>query len=285
MKNNNTNRGQGPYLFAMLAFALLLLAACGDDPVIDAGDDTGLSLAGSWQLASLEVDGASVALLDRLLTMTIEAGMVSGDAGCNSFSGSIDRGDDGSLTLGPLAQTEMACEDLDFEVTYMAALSGATGWEGSPDGITFVGDNTRIVYRPHNVEPTDSAPLTGTVWVLDSIYGPGEGPERAVSSIDMSAPSVQMVIDAAGTATLLSDTCTDTVYEVDFTEGAGGGPFEAQGGGAVECTGSEGDNVNHDAASGALTSATGYMINGDRLTLIGDEGELVDFVAGDDAGN
>ncbi len=275
-------------ILAVSLFALLVLAAAcgsGDDDQIAAGDDTGegssdtsLSIAGSWELVALEVDGEPIAVPDPGLVMDIEAGNISGDAGCNSFSGQIDRSDDGSLTLGPLAQTEMACDILDFETQYMRALSGATRWEGTPAGIAFVSDTARMEYSQRLVAEPAVVPLAGTQWELNSIYGPGDGPARSVSSIDMSSPGVTMVIEG-GTVTLSSENCTDTMFEVEYSEEKGGGSFAVNGGGGTECTGSEGENVNLDTAVSAVTSASGYMLDGERLTLLGEEGELVDFVA------
>ena len=251
-------------------------AAPSDDPAAS-GNATSLSLAGTWVLAALTIDDQTVPLPDRELQVTIAEGVIDGDGGCNRFSGAIDRGDNGSLTLGPLAQTERACDLLDFEVTYMAALTNTTRWEGTPEGIAFSSDTTRAVYRPVEAAPTATAPLTGTRWELTSVFGPGDGPARAVSSIDTAAPGVALYIEG-NTVTLQSVPCTDAVFEIEYTEENGGGRLAVNGGGSFQCEGSEGQNPNHDIASTALVSATGYMLNADRLILLGDEGELVEFV-------
>ncbi len=261
---------------------LVVLAACGDEPSVVAGDDgdaaTGLSLAGTWELTELVVDDGIVELPDPPPTITIETGMIDGNGGCNRFSGPINRGDDGSLTVGPLSQTEMACEVLDFEAVYVGALASATAWEGSPDGITFVSGNATIAYRPHTEAPVVEASLFETRWLLDTVYGPGTGPERAISTVDMSAADVELTLTAT-TATLVSDPCSDAVYDISLEEGGGGGSLEVLGGGSFLCEGSEGANANHDTASSGLVGATGYLLDGNRLILIGEEGELVGFAA------
>ncbi|MDH3296220.1 MAG: META domain-containing protein [Acidimicrobiia bacterium] len=279
-------------LIAVVA-GLVSLTACGDDTTVagdddsepsngsgsaTAGSETGVSLAGTWELTELVVAGTPVTLPPAPLRITIADGEIGGDAGCNSFSGTIDRVDDGSLAIGPLTQTEMACEHLDFEVAYTSALLEATTWEATPDNIAFVADRARITYRPVAVGPSEAAPLAGTVWVLDTVYGPGEGPQRAVSTIDMSAPGVELVF-GADTATVVSEPCTDAVYQVTYVEDEGGGSLQVEGGGAVQCEGMESENPNHDVATGALSAATGYLLDGDRLILIGEEGELIGFIA------
>lgn len=136
----------------LLTIAALTVASCGSDPTAAGGADSDVdapvSLDGSYELTDLTVDDEPVLLPPTPLTMSISDGAIQGDAGCNTFSGSIDRSDDGSLTLGQLVQTEMACEHLDFEITYTAALLSADRWEASDGGIAFVADNARITYTP-----------------------------------------------------------------------------------------------------------------------------------------
>ena len=57
-------------------------------------------------------------------------GTVSGNAGCNTFSGTYTA-DGSTLTLGPLATTRMACEGAKgtLETAYVAALQATTAYE------------------------------------------------------------------------------------------------------------------------------------------------------------
>ena len=141
-------------LVAHLVAAALLASACGDDTdtvTADEPDDPGTrpSIAGEWVLQSLAVDGVAVTLPDGELEITIELGEIRGNLGCNSFFGAIDVADDGTLTVGGLGQTEMACEDqsrMEFEFTYGQALSSATEWAVSPTALTLRGPTVDIVY-------------------------------------------------------------------------------------------------------------------------------------------
>ena len=132
-------------------------------------------------------------------------------------------------------------------------------------------------------EPVETSPLVGTVWLLDTVYGPGEGSERSESVVDPAAAAVELVFGAS-TATVRSAPCTDAVYEVRFTGAESGGSLEVVGGGGVECRGSEGDNANHDVATGGLVGASSYLIGEGRLVLAGEEGELIGFTAQPSAG-
>lgn len=273
-------------LIALPLIALLFLVACGDQATVAGNDDaadnesqTSVSLAGTWELVEVIVDDQSLALPPTSLTITIADGTIQGDAGCNSFSGTIDRGDDGSLAFRDLAQTEMACDQLAFEIEYTRALVSADRWEASPDGIAFVADNARLTYQAVSDEPAIAAPLFETVWVLGSIFGPGEGPARAVSSVNADSARIEALIDSE-TITIQSARCTDVVFNLAVTEGNGGGSFEVTGqDDGYECEGSETANANLDTAIAGLNDATGYLLDGSRLILLGNEGELLGFVA------
>ena len=74
------------------------------------------------------------------------AGVVSGNGGCNSYSGPMNTAD-GAFALGPFASTMMACEQsiMDQEAAYLAALAGATGFQWSVAPGTFI-TNGQITY-------------------------------------------------------------------------------------------------------------------------------------------
>jgi heat shock protein HslJ len=58
------------------------------------------------------------------ITLEFTDGQVSGTAGCNSYSGSYEADDQGALSFGPLATTQMACGDVEMvlEANYLQTL-------------------------------------------------------------------------------------------------------------------------------------------------------------------
>jgi len=70
--------------------------------------------------------------------VAFDAGTISGNGGCNSFTGSYEAGEDGALTVGPLASTKMACESeiMTAETVFLAALGSASAY--SVDGDTMI---------------------------------------------------------------------------------------------------------------------------------------------------
>ena len=113
---------------ALLAAAVAVvpvLAAC-SSPSTGGGGTTTLP-GTSWTL--VEIAGSEPAG-DATPTLAFGTdGTVSGNAGCNTFNGTVTIEGD-SIEFGPLATTRMAFPDpaMSVEAAYLAALDGATTW-------------------------------------------------------------------------------------------------------------------------------------------------------------
>jgi heat shock protein HslJ len=284
-------------LIAPLLFALLTIA-CGDDQTVDAGDTVdpsdsadgddsasgGImpSLAGTWVLERLEVDGQAVSLpLNEngesiAPTMTIELGEIQGDSGCNSFGGRIDVTEDGSAVITDLFNTEMACMGeglMDFEQVYLSTLRSVTGWDADPNGIALVTENGRIDYGPGPA--AEPAALFGTAWVLDSLYA-GEGVERAVTSTDQSAPEAVLILSNAE-AEISSPDCDPFTVAVTIEPGQQGTfsvDVEELATASTDCT-----NPNVASLVEGLGVSSSYLIDDQRLVFVGFEGETIGLKA------
>lgn len=93
-------------LFAGLLACALAATACGDDETSDPGA-SGAALAGTQWL--LDVDAIGVSDAGSVSSwVSFERARVSGNDGCNGFSGSYEA-DGAALTFGALASTQMAC--------------------------------------------------------------------------------------------------------------------------------------------------------------------------------
>jgi len=111
------------------AGVVALTAGCASGPPPAPSDKTVPGpqfLAGSaWELTDL---GGAPVIEDHRPTLTfVEPGHVSGTGSCNRFNGVADVGD-GTIKVGPLAVTKMACtSEIDSqERAYLAALQNAT---------------------------------------------------------------------------------------------------------------------------------------------------------------
>jgi heat shock protein HslJ len=264
----------------LLALFSLLLAACGDDvdTVADegSGDSGGSrpSVAGDWILHGLTVDGAPIAIPDGDIEMTIEAGEIRGNLGCNSFFGEIDAVDDGTLTVGGLGQTEMACEEqsrMAFESMYGQALGAATAWAVDSNGLTLSGATVEIVYS--QAPPPVHQPLEGTVWNFDSIY---DG-QAASNRSDMAG--VTLVIQDGEVVFRATPACVEPLSFGANYQGDREGPFSTtadEAGNDLDC--GDADEII-TLAYRNLQVSTGFMIDENRLTFIGEAGETVGFSA------
>lgn len=128
------NIGVGIRLILALGLATAALSGCGtgteDDP-------TGRT----WNLVELEgsalVDGTEI-------NMTIEDGVASGSAGCNTYNGPATLTDDGGMTLGPnFAMTFMACaDDINAqEQRYVEAMTRVTSYEMESEQLLLLDDD------------------------------------------------------------------------------------------------------------------------------------------------
>lgn len=92
------------------------------------------SLAGtSWQATGINNGKEAVVSQAGTEAVTLsfgDDGTVSGSGGCNSYSGEYTTDGAGTITLGPLAATEMACEEpaMEIEQSYFAALNEVTSY-------------------------------------------------------------------------------------------------------------------------------------------------------------
>ena len=113
---------------AAAAALLSLIPACSGDPAKLQGERWVLDPA---SIARLGVEVPAGTIVD--LTFG-EDGSLGGTSGCNTYHATYQAGN-GSLDLGDIAVTEMACEDpavMELESAYLDAFSQVTGWKVQP---------------------------------------------------------------------------------------------------------------------------------------------------------
>lgn len=145
-------------IVTLLAIGLLVAACAGSTGSTSGPTDRASSapdpLDGtSWFLQSL--DGEPIAA-DAGITLAFSEGSVSGSSGCNTYSGAYQL-DGPSVTIGPLAATEMACAEpakMTIEADYLESLAEVTAWavpQDVPIGaqLTLTGTGPKLVFgRP-----------------------------------------------------------------------------------------------------------------------------------------
>ena len=139
---------------------VLALAACGApgasapgsgapsaSPSAPAAVDPGALSATGWRLVAVD-DTAVPPEPSRSLTIAAD-GTLSGEGGCNRFNGSAEIGV-GTLSVGPVMSTKMACADAaaqELEDRYLAALGTAVAWTfGDTGELVIEGPDGRLTF-------------------------------------------------------------------------------------------------------------------------------------------
>ncbi|WP_099332279.1 META domain-containing protein [Actinomyces minihominis] len=131
------------------------------DTLVLTGEDTQLNykraeplsteaLAGTWTLSNgAGVDGVMIMPTDEApIDIVIEAdGTFGGTSGCNNYSGALTI-TDGLIEVGPMALTQMACDEtlMVTESSYTEALALVTGGRVSGDQLTLTGEGVQLNY-------------------------------------------------------------------------------------------------------------------------------------------
>jgi heat shock protein HslJ len=261
-------------LLAPALVAVAVLAACGGTDATQASTATSPSALPledtSWGLVSyVGSSGSTTQVPDGVTATAIFAeGTVSGNGGCNRFTGPFQLDGD-SLTIGPLASTLMACPEPQggLEQAYLAALDQTASYRTGDTSLDLLDDSGDVVLTFEVVEPLS---LTGTEWTAVSV-NTGTG---AVSSV-LSGVMVTVTFDEDGTVS--GSTGCNSFSGTYTVEGDSPdvGPLAST---AKACAD---DVMTQEAAFlAAMDNATTLTIDGDRLELRDDDGALqADFVS------
>lgn len=159
----------------------VMAVACAPNAVDSPSSSVGNgSLANtSWTVTSVG-DMATVAGARPTMTFAAD-GTVSGNAGCNQFSGTY-RTDGSSIQIRDVASTMMMCAGpgADVEPLFLKGLNSATTWRQTETGELEIAGAVGIVAGPGVAEgppgdapPVDAPPmaLPGSSWVLTEMGG------------------------------------------------------------------------------------------------------------------
>ncbi len=168
-----------PILTASLALILALAACRGGaatpSPSQEPTGDPGSDLDGRTFL-STDITGHTLVAGSRV-GMTFQGGSLSANAGCNTMSGAYEV-EDGRLRTGPMATTEMGCEEpLMAQDQWLAAFLPGAQLVLDSDTLTLANDGTTLTLTDRVVAEPDR-PLLGTRWAVEGLVSAG-----AVSSV------------------------------------------------------------------------------------------------------
>ena len=113
-----------------------------------AGSPSLAMLAGApWTLVSL--DGQPLSPGAKPPTAVFDGTRLSGFAGCNRYTGQVAEKTPGSITIGPLAATKMACPSpaMEVEDRYLAALGRATQYALAGARLVLTGASGTVTFE------------------------------------------------------------------------------------------------------------------------------------------
>ena len=253
----------------VLVFAILLISCGGSD---DNGDEPGPPTAedpvaqfpvaegpdGEWVLQSMVLEGDMAIPLPGPLELRIDGAEVGGDTGCNTMGGSASFAPDGSVSIGDLFWTEMACaevERMDFEQHYTTAFLQVNSWTAEADELVLTGPGVSLRYNTR-VAPPD-LPIIATPWTLDTFFD---------GSSAMNAAGMDQVTVTFGEASVVVEGRCWTIEGPARIEPGTGGNISA------DLTDYAPDYTCEDTAFldemvTRLAAATEYSVVESRLTL------------------
>ena len=190
-------------------------------------------------------------------------GRVSGNAGCNSFSGGYTL-DGGRLTIDPrMAMTMMACEEslMTVEQAITAHLAAVAGYRQDGRTLELLDAEGAVLIL---LDVLAETPLVGVTWRLD-IYNNGK--EALVSAL--KGTEITLALTADGTLSG-SDGCNR--YMSGFTLDEGRlmiGPIATT---RMACRGPQAVAEQAAGYAAALGMVRGYRIEGEQLWLTTEDG-------------
>lgn len=261
-----------PLLLALTALAVVAIAACsttgGESPKAAASASAGAAttLEGTpWQLTDYVGPEGNIVPVPTAVAATalFAGGTVSGNSGCNTYTGKYVLDGD-ALTISGLAVTSMACEAIPMAVeqAYTTALAKVATYSIDGDKLELKTAEGKVGLR-YKVAATAS--LTGTRWVATSINN-GKG---GVGSV-VAGSTVTAVFSADGKVAG-SGGCNDYTgpYTVDGSKMTVGPVRSTKMACADEKVGAQ--EAQYFAA---FEKVTKFSIDGDRLQLRDEGGAL-----------
>lgn len=190
---------------------------------------------------------------------------LGGVAGCNAYGGVYEANPRGSLAVGDIFSTEMACLQpegvLDQEAAYLRLLGNAAAYRVQDDHLIIdsEGEEGALVFTARPASSGDPAALVGTAWRLASLNG-----ETARQDYTMAFPSRGLALGRAVCRAYLARYVTED-RRLSFVATSMAGTF------CPELAEEE------SAFTDALTWAGRFDIAPDRFELRTDRGETLVF--------
>lgn len=139
--------------------------------VLDKKEDNRANLNNDWTLVKL--NGAPLNRMVKAPTMNIDLSkkMISGNGGCNNFSGKIKSVTTTNITIDGLRFTKKACFNKNVEVEFQNALNTVVTYTLENDTVSFFDENGTNVLTFIKKKPVTYNQRLHDIWVTTKIEG------------------------------------------------------------------------------------------------------------------
>ncbi len=278
VKKNNQKTGI-PLLFGtaiVLAVCLICAGCISAPPATDGNNEnesinettevpTLLALPGTeWQLISYDNGTTEMISVIKDTEITLEFnedGRVAGSAGINRYFAPYEINGD-KLSFGLIGSTLMAGPGpvMNQESTYLKLLNSTASFGAKEEEkLTLFDSDGKAILVFEKAQPPAPEPLTGTKWVLNSY---NDGNEAIVSVI--TGTEINLIFNEEGG---ISGSAGCNSYFSSYETDSDTLSFGLIGSTEMFCNEPNGIMEQESTYLKLLESATGYLIEGDRLTI------------------
>lgn len=200
------------------------------------------------------------------MTLTFADGRISANSGCNSANGTVDL-TDGTLHVGTLASTLMACPDERSQADSWQdkVLTAQPTWRLDDSTLTLTGKEITVTLLDKKVAKPDR-PLVGTTWIVSALMTPDA--QIRSQTLDDVQPTLTIAADGGVTG---SAGCNRMTGHATASPGANGPDVTFQIGTTKMACAPEIMEVEQ-AVLKALDGKTTVTIDADTLILRNDNG-------------
>lgn len=129
VKEEKLDKSQVPADASSIRYTLL--------KVLDKQKDLRTELNGSWTLAQLNDHPLNRMVAVPTMTIDLSQKQISGNGGCNNFTGKIQNLTASNIDLGPVASTKKACLNKNVESEFNQALNRVNTFQIQGNNLTF----------------------------------------------------------------------------------------------------------------------------------------------------
>lgn len=159
------------FVSLLMTGALIGLSSCGSTKNVA----TLSSISGEWNI--IEINGTAVVPAPNqefpFIGFDTKTGKVYGNSGCNRLMGSFDvNAKPGTIDLGALGSTRMACPDMTVENNVLAALGKVKKYKKlGQDNIALCGSSNRPIIVLQKKEPAVKLSALNGKWMISEAGG------------------------------------------------------------------------------------------------------------------